>query len=107
MAEGQRWLEGLRAEAAAQRVPDELTHLRSHIAQLEGDLRQSHQFATEKISAETEESGVPGPTACNHISARAQEFVLSAGCRHDARMTIEMSSSTHTSHDANKLGRAG
>ena len=30
---------------------DELTHLRSHVAQLEGDLRQSHQLATEKISA--------------------------------------------------------
>ena len=60
LAEGKRWLEGLRAEAAAQPVPqpvipgtDELTHLRSHVAQLEGDLRQSHQFATEKISAET------------------------------------------------------
>ena len=61
LAEGKRRLEGLRAEAAAQPVPqpvipgnDESTHLRSHVAQLEGDLRrQSHQFATEKISAET------------------------------------------------------
>ena len=60
LAEGKRRLEGLRAEAAAQPAPqqvlpgtDELTHLRSHVAQLEGDLRQSHQFATEKISAET------------------------------------------------------
>ena len=61
LAEEKRRLEGLRAEAAAQPVPqpvipgnDELTHLRSHVAQLEGDLRrQSHQFATEKISAET------------------------------------------------------
>ena len=60
MAEGKRRLEGLRPEAAAQPAPqpvipgtDELTHLWSHVAQLEGDLRQSHQFATEKISAET------------------------------------------------------
>ena len=30
---------------------DELTHLRCHVAQLEGDLRQSHPLATEKISA--------------------------------------------------------
>ena len=32
---------------------DELTHLRSHVAQLEGDLRQSHWLAIEKISVET------------------------------------------------------
>ena len=30
-----------------------MTHVRSHVAQLEGDLRQGHQLATEKISAET------------------------------------------------------
>ena len=32
---------------------DELTHLRTHVAQLEGDLWQRHRLATEKISAET------------------------------------------------------
>ena len=62
LAEGKRRLEALQSEAAAQPVPvpqptvpgtDELTHLRSHVAQLEGDLRQSHQLATEKISAES------------------------------------------------------
>ena len=62
LAEGKRRLEAHQSEAAAQPVPvpqhtvpgtDELTHLRSHVAQLEGDLRQSHRLATEKISAET------------------------------------------------------
>ena len=59
LAEGKRRLEVLRAEAAAQPVPqptipgtDELSHLRTHYAQLVGDLRQSHQLATEKISTE-------------------------------------------------------
>ena len=37
----------------AQEVVCEALNLRSHVAQLEGDLRQSHRLATEKISAET------------------------------------------------------
>ena len=56
---GECRMEALRAEAAAQAVPqptipgtDELSHLRSHVAQLEGDLRESHRLASEKISTE-------------------------------------------------------
>ena len=78
--------------------------------------------------------GFPGPQPGNHISARAQEFVLSEGCRHDACVAMleavfvtitletgrrmvpatappaeipERCRAPPTSHDASKLGRAG
>ena len=61
LAEGKRRLEALRAEAAAQPVPqptiptgtDELTHLRSQVAQLEGELRKSHRLSAEKSTVQT------------------------------------------------------
>ena len=103
LAEGKRRLEAFRAEAAAHSVPqpiipltDELTHLRSHVAQLEGDLRQSHQSATEKISAETSlkqqvelllqevaalKVRVPGPAPGSVATEMALVPVARSGCR--------------------------
>ena len=60
LAEGKRRLAVLRAEAAAQPAPenpscpgtDELTHLRRQVAQMEGELRQSHRAVSEKSVVE-------------------------------------------------------
>ena len=50
LAEGKRRMEVLRAEVAAQPVPHPT--IPGHVAQLEGDLRQSHRLVTEEISTE-------------------------------------------------------
>ena len=61
LAEGKRRLAVLRAEAAAHPAPeqpscpgtDELTHLRRQVAQMEGELRQSHRAVSEKSVVES------------------------------------------------------
>ena len=60
LAEGKRRLAVLQAEAAAQPAPeppcpgtDELTHLRRQVAQMEGELRQSHRAVSEKSLVES------------------------------------------------------
>ena len=59
-AEGKRRLAVLRAEAAAQPAPEphaqgptRLTHLRRQVAQMEGELRQSHRAVSEKSLVES------------------------------------------------------
>ena len=42
----------------------------------------------EDLSTWSSSQGFPGPQLGNHISARAQEFVLSEGCRHDVRVAM-------------------
>ena len=83
LTEGKRRLAVLRAEAAAQPAPeppcpgtDELTHLRRQVAQMEGELRQSHRAVSEKSLVEStlkqqvehlmqEVSGVEGSCAAS------------------------------------------
>ena len=44
--------------------------------------------ATRGFDHLVEEPRFPGPQVVSHISARAQERILSEGCRHDARVVM-------------------
>ena len=59
---------------------------------LRGAMRSWGVHSREELSTWLRRQGFPGLALGNHISARAQEFVLTEGCSHDGRVTLLESS---------------
>ena len=59
---------------------------------LKGAMRSWGVHSREELSIWLRRQGFPGPAPGNHISARAQEFILTEGCSHDGRVTLLESS---------------